>query len=103
GIRVVIVEPGFIAPGMKHGDDHRGDPAYQELWDQWSGTDTALNAEGRPGPELVARAIADAVEQPDTPLRVPVGADAELVFSTRAAMGDAEFEATMRAALGWTW
>ena len=24
GIRVVIIEPGYIAPGMKHEDDHRG-------------------------------------------------------------------------------
>ena len=58
---------------------------------------------GRPGPDLVARAIADAIEQPDTPLRVPVGADAELIFATRDAMGDAEFEATMRATIGLTW
>jgi NAD(P)-dependent dehydrogenase (short-subunit alcohol dehydrogenase family) len=103
GIRVVIIEPGFVAPGMKHGDEHTGDPAYRQLRDEWSGTDTVLNVDGRPGPELVARAIADAVEQPDTPLRVPVGADAEMIFATRAAMGDAEFEATMRATIGLTW
>jgi NAD(P)-dependent dehydrogenase (short-subunit alcohol dehydrogenase family) len=104
GIRVVIVEPGFIAPGMKHvGDEHTGPPEYRQLWDEWSDTDTTLNEGGRPGPELAARAIADAIEQPDTPLRVAVGADAELIFATRAAMGDAEFEATMRATLGLTW
>jgi NAD(P)-dependent dehydrogenase (short-subunit alcohol dehydrogenase family) len=103
GIRVVIIEPGFIAPGMKHGDDHTGPPVYQQLWDEWSGTDATLNEGGRPGPELVARAIADAIEQPDTPLRVPVGADAEMIFATRDALGDAEFEATMRATIGLTW
>jgi NAD(P)-dependent dehydrogenase (short-subunit alcohol dehydrogenase family) len=104
GIRVVIIEPGFIAPGMKHGDDHVGDPVYQQLWDEWSGTDAVLNGPaGRPGPELVAGAIADAIEQPDTALRVPVGADAEMIFATRAAMGDAEFEAAMRATIGLTW
>ena len=66
GIRVVIVEPGFIAPGMKHGDDHTGPPEYRQLWDEWSGTDTVLNGpDGRPGSELVAAAIADAIEQPD--------------------------------------
>ena len=31
-----------------------------------------------------------------TPLRVAVGDDADLVLNARAAMGDAEFEATMR-------
>ena len=104
GIRVVIIEPGFIAPGMKQGDDDAGPPVYQPLWDEWSGTDTVLNGpDGRPGPELVARAIADAIEQPDTPLRVPVGADAEMIFATRAAMGDDDFEAAMRATIGLTW
>ena len=28
GIRVVIVEPGYIAPGMKHEDDHEGPEIY---------------------------------------------------------------------------
>jgi NAD(P)-dependent dehydrogenase (short-subunit alcohol dehydrogenase family) len=103
GIRVVIVEPGFIAPGMKHGDDHAGPPEYRQLWDEWSGTDATLNADGRPGSDLVARAIADAIEQPDTPLRVAVGADAEMIFATRDAMSDADFEAAMRATIGLTW
>jgi NAD(P)-dependent dehydrogenase (short-subunit alcohol dehydrogenase family) len=103
GIRVVIVEPGYIAPGMKHGDDHVGPAVYQQLWDEWTGTDAVLNTGGRPGPDLVARAIADAIEQPATPLRVPVGADAELIFATRDALDDADFEAAMRATIGLTW
>jgi NAD(P)-dependent dehydrogenase (short-subunit alcohol dehydrogenase family) len=28
GIRVVIIEPGYIAPGMKHTADHRGPEVY---------------------------------------------------------------------------
>ncbi|MGZ4794483.1 MAG: SDR family oxidoreductase [Acidimicrobiia bacterium] len=104
GIRVVVIEPGYIAPGMKRGDDHRGDGAYDDLWEQWTGTDAKLNGpDGRPGPELVARAIADGIEQPDTPLRVPVGGDAELILATRSRMGDADFEATMRSTLDFTW
>jgi NAD(P)-dependent dehydrogenase (short-subunit alcohol dehydrogenase family) len=103
GIRIVIIEPGYIAPGMKHGADHSGPAEYQQLWDEWSGTDGTLNQAGRPGSDLVARAIADAIEQPETPLRVPVGADAELIFATRDALGDAEFEAAMRATIGLTW
>lgn len=103
GIRTVIIQPGYIAPGMKDHGEVAGPNEYEPLRDQWSGTDAKLNADGRPGPELVARAVADAIEQPTTPLRVPVGADAELVLATRAAQSDAEFEATMRAALGFTW
>ena len=83
-MRVVIVEPGYIAPGMRnavrHGED--GSP-YEELRRQWSGADdTLVGPAGRPGPELVGRAIADAIDDPSTPLRVPVGADAELVLAT---------------------
>ena len=58
---------------------------------------------GRPGPELVARAILGAVEDPGTPLRVPVGDDADMVLGARSALGDAEFEAAMREVLGATW
>ena len=104
GIRIVIIEPGYIAPGMKHGDDHRGPDAYDELWMQWTGTDSKLTGpDGRPGPELVARAIADAIADTTTSFRVPVGADAEMVLATRAHLGDAEFEAAMRTTIGMSW
>jgi NAD(P)-dependent dehydrogenase (short-subunit alcohol dehydrogenase family) len=103
GIRMVVIEPGYIAPGMKPGEDHRGAAVYDDLWEQWTGTDARLNAGGRPGPELVAEAIATAIEDDDTPLRLPVGADAELILATRAAMSDADFEATMLSTLDFTW
>jgi NAD(P)-dependent dehydrogenase (short-subunit alcohol dehydrogenase family) len=104
GIRVVIVEPGYIAPGMKHSDDHLGPDAYQGLRDQWAGTDRVLTGPaGRPGPELVGRAIADAIEDPGTPLRVEVGDDAKMVLGLRRQLDDQAFEATMRQYLGLTW
>jgi len=40
---------------------------------------------------------------PSTPLRVEVGKDAALVLQLRRTLGDTEFEATMREALGLTW
>jgi NAD(P)-dependent dehydrogenase (short-subunit alcohol dehydrogenase family) len=104
GIRVVIIEPGYIAPGMKHDDDHAGPPVYADLHAQWGGTATTLTGPGgRPGPELVGMAVADALEDPATPLRVEVGDDAAMVLQLRRTLGDAEFEATMREALGLTW
>jgi NAD(P)-dependent dehydrogenase (short-subunit alcohol dehydrogenase family) len=104
GIRVVIIEPGYIAPGMKHDDDHPGPAIYADLQAQWSATVATLTGpEGRPGPELVGTAVADALEDPATPLRVEVGRDAATVLQLRRALGDAEFEATMRDALGLTW
>ncbi len=105
GIRVVVIEPGYIAPGMKHdGADHAGPDAYAELHAQWNGTDSTLvGPEGRPGPETVAVAVAGAIEEPDTPFRVEVGADATMVLELRRNLRDPEFEATMRSALGLTW
>ena len=103
GIRTHIVEPGFIAPGMKDAGELPRPAAYQGLYDQWEGADDTLNAEGRPGPEVVGRAIVDILGDPDSPLRIPVGADAELILGTRAQLGDAEFEAVMRATMGLTW
>ena len=104
GIRIVLIEPGYIAPGMKAADAHPGAAAYDELRRQWDGTDATLTGPaGRPGPELVANAIADAIENADTPMRVRVGADAEMVLSVRSQLDDASFEATMRQTLGLTW
>jgi NAD(P)-dependent dehydrogenase (short-subunit alcohol dehydrogenase family) len=104
GIRVVIVEPGYTGAGMKPVDDHRGDPAYAELWEQWEGTDSKVTGEaGRARPEEVAQAIRAAIEDPSTPLRVPVGADSALVLAARDSMDDVEFERVMRQVTGMTW
>jgi NAD(P)-dependent dehydrogenase (short-subunit alcohol dehydrogenase family) len=104
GIRVVIIEPGYIAPGMKHSANYTGPDVYRGLHEQWGGTAETLSGPGgRPGPELVGRAVADAIEDPSTPLRVEVGDDAAMVLALRRSQSDAEFEATMRKALGLTW
>jgi NAD(P)-dependent dehydrogenase (short-subunit alcohol dehydrogenase family) len=107
GIRVVIIEPGYIAPGMKAAGDLAelaGDDAYRQLWEEWEGSDDKLiGAGGRPGPEVVAKAIRAAIEDPSTPLRVPVGEDAVTVLGARGALDDAAFEAAMRQTLGMTW
>jgi len=104
GIRVVIVQPGYIAPGMKASPRHDGPAVYADLWNQWLGTDAKMTGpSGRPGPELVGVAIAEAIEDPATPLRVPVGADAEMVLGARQHFDDAKFEADMRKTLDLQW
>jgi NAD(P)-dependent dehydrogenase (short-subunit alcohol dehydrogenase family) len=103
GIRVVIIEPGYVAPGMKHGEDTPGPDSYDELRRQWDANVTALAPGGRTAPEVVARAVADAIEQPATPLRVVVGGDAEMVLAARRQLDDDEFEAAMRELLGLSW
>lgn len=104
GIRVVIVEPGYIAPGMKSLQPHDGPSVYDGLRLEWEGTDSKLNGPGgRPGPELVAGEIANAIENPETPLRVPVGSDARSVLELRDSMNDADFESMMRDVLELRW
>jgi len=104
GIRVVIIQPGYIAPGMKDSPRHDGPAEYAGLWEQWTGTDTKITGPtGRPGPELVGVAIADAIENAATPLRVPVGSDAEMVLGARQHFDDAAFEAAMRKTLDLQW
>ena len=104
GIRVVIVQPGYIAPGMKASPRHDGPAEYRDLWNQWLGTDAKMTGpSGRPGPELVGIAIADAIENPETPLRLPVGADAEMVLGARQHFDDTKFEAAMRKTLDLQW
>ncbi|HEX3946889.1 MAG TPA: SDR family NAD(P)-dependent oxidoreductase [Acidimicrobiales bacterium] len=104
GIRVVVVEPGYVAPGMKGGEPHLGPAVYDELRAQWADTaDKVTGPGGRPGPESVATAVADAIEDPATPIRVEVGDDAKTVLATRRSLDDEAFEAAMRAVLGMTW
>lgn len=106
GIRVVLIEPGAIDTNFgtnrhEHGEDV---PPYDELRRQWERADSVLSGGKQPpGPELVATAIADAIDDPTTPLRVPVGDDAEMVIGARASMDDATFEAAMRQTLQVDW
>ena len=102
GIRSVLIEPGTIAPGMKAREPHKGPAEYAGLWEQWDGADTKMT-EGRTGPEVVALAIASAIEDPATPLRVPVGQDAEMILGLRRSLHDQAFEDAMRKAVGLTW
>jgi NAD(P)-dependent dehydrogenase (short-subunit alcohol dehydrogenase family) len=104
GIRSVLIEPGNIAPGMKASEPHKGPDDYAGLWEQWAGAHTKMTGpSSRPGPEVVALAIADAIEDPATPLRVPVGRDAEMILSLRRSLDDRAFEEAMRKAVGLTW
>jgi NAD(P)-dependent dehydrogenase (short-subunit alcohol dehydrogenase family) len=105
GIRIVIIEPGYIESKMAENAVNYGshEPPWDELENMWVGGRNKLGANARPGPDIVAVAIADAIEQPETPLRVPVGEDADLVLSARSSMNDADFEAAMRSVLNLDW
>jgi NAD(P)-dependent dehydrogenase (short-subunit alcohol dehydrogenase family) len=104
GIRVVLIEPGYIAPGMKDGPQWGIDAPYDDLADQWWGADAKLlGGGGRPPPEVVGETIWESIMTTNPRLRWPVGADAELVLATRAQLDDAAFEDAMRSTLDFTW
>ena len=104
GIRVVIIEPGYIAPGMKDSPRWGIEKPYDELAAQWWGADAKLLGDGgRPGPEIVGEAIWQALTAEPPRLRWPVGADADLILDTRAQLDDESFEGAMRSTLGLTW
>lgn len=104
GIRSVLIEPGNIAPGMKASEPHKGPADYAGLWEQWAGAHARMaGPSGRSGPEIVASAIVRAIEDPATPLRVPVGQDAEMILGMRRSLDDQAFEDAMRKAVGLSW
>ena len=104
GIRIHLIEPGrfptdfvdnIVRPDGWEGSDHEARAlSFREAL-------TALDADGPQDPQLVVDAIVRAALDPSTPLRTLVGADAELIDATKAAMTFEEFEATMRASLNW--
>jgi NAD(P)-dependent dehydrogenase (short-subunit alcohol dehydrogenase family) len=106
GVKVLVVEPGSIE--TRFGDnliDHRGRSGpYAELASMWAGAMGRLGGGGQaPGPELVATKICDALETEVRPLRLPVGADAELIASSRQGTSYDDFEAAMRQVLQLDW
>jgi NAD(P)-dependent dehydrogenase (short-subunit alcohol dehydrogenase family) len=106
GVRVLIIEPGSIQTSFGTNlVDHRWeDGPYRPLADQWTSASEVLSGGGEaPGPELVATAIADALQNDAAPLRLPVGSDAALVASARGGTPYAEFESLMRATLKIDW
>lgn len=103
GVRVVIIQPGFISPSMKVRGTPAVAPAYEELERQLAELSSRMREGARPGPELVASAIAEAIENDKGPLRRRVGDDAELILSARGSLKDDEFETAMRQVVGLTW
>ena len=83
GVRVVIIEPGFISPSMKAHHSPAAPGAYEELESQLARLAGTMRTETTPGPQVVAEAVADAIEKPEGALRRRVGDDADLILSAR--------------------
>ncbi len=105
GIRTIVIEPGFFKTNLSesHHDFGVDAPPYDELDEIMGKLEAELGRAAAPGPEVVATAIADAIESPGSAWRVPVGTDAEMVLGARAALDDAAFEKAMREVLKLEW
>jgi NAD(P)-dependent dehydrogenase (short-subunit alcohol dehydrogenase family) len=82
GIKVAIVEPGAVSTdgagraSVFLGEDDPYAPLYEAVG--------VLRGASEPvTPEEVAAVVADTIEQPDPPLRVPAGAPAEQILKAR--------------------
>jgi len=105
GIRTIVIEPGYFRTNISqsHLDYGVDAPPYDELAAATEMIEARLGRGEAPGPEVVATAIADALEATTGPWRVPVGTDAEMVLGARATMDDDTFERTMREVLELDW
>lgn len=106
GIRVFVIEPGRIETSFGANVlDHRAEPGpYEELGPLWAqAMETLGGGQVAPGPELVATAIAGAIESDGAQLRWPVGQDAELIAAARTGSDYDEFVAGMRTVLNLDW
>lgn len=102
GIKVKIVEPGFIATdfGGRSFDFQAGDvaayqPIINALMKQWQNPDNTVSP-----PSLVAEAIFNAVTDGTNQLRYRAGEDANYLLDTRKKMTDTEFFEMMNKQLG---
>jgi NADP-dependent 3-hydroxy acid dehydrogenase YdfG len=106
GIRTIVIEPGYFTTNLSESRRDYGvdAPPYDELALRMQKLSEQLGRGAAPGPEVVATAIADALEAPPgSTWRVPVGEDAVMVLGARAAMDDDTFEKTMREVLNLDW
>lgn len=102
GVKVKIVEPGFIATdfGSRSFDFQAGNVAeYQPiigaLMKQWQNPSNTVSP-----PSLVAEVIFNAVTDGTNKLRYRAGSDAEFLLDTRKKMTDTEFFEMMNKQLG---
>jgi NAD(P)-dependent dehydrogenase (short-subunit alcohol dehydrogenase family) len=102
GIRVVILEPGFVATQISANARRYGEnsPDYAALRKRLAENAARQVGGSLPGPKAVATAVADAIEATSTPLRIPVGDDARTLLNARTELDDAGFEQWLRELLG---
>ena len=107
GIRVHVLEPGQFdtdLPGNTVTAAAFTDGA-EPYWSVAEGLEDKVHGlvpgGERSDPAAVAIAIADAIEDPATPLRLPIGGDTDLILGARSGSSFEEYERTMRTFLDY--
>jgi NAD(P)-dependent dehydrogenase (short-subunit alcohol dehydrogenase family) len=95
GIRILVVQLGGVATGMYERQERYVSAAYGHLERAQQDAFEGIRAHGA-SPEQVARAIADAIGDAASPLRVPIGQDAAPMLAERARLSDAAWLARVR-------
>ena len=105
GVRVRVVEPGQFATQLGAKSVHAAamtpDTPELDRFQRFRAAQRRL-VNGEPAdPQIVAAAIYLAATEEPGQLRHLVGADAELIVSTKSSMSFEDFDATMRTVLDW--
>lgn len=95
GIRVLVLQLGSVATDMYESQPRYVSPPYAEM-DRTQQAGFAAHQSRRATPEQAAATIADAIEAPASPLRVPVGQDAAWMLAERARLDDTAWSARVR-------
>jgi NAD(P)-dependent dehydrogenase (short-subunit alcohol dehydrogenase family) len=95
GIRVLVVQLGGVATGMYQNQQRYISAAYDHLHRAQQDAFQDVRAQGA-SPEQAARAIADAIDDTSSPLRVPIGNDATWILAERARLDDTAWIARVR-------
>jgi NAD(P)-dependent dehydrogenase (short-subunit alcohol dehydrogenase family) len=95
GLRVLVVQLGGVATGMYQNQKRYVSSAYAHLHRAQQESLAGAQAHGV-SPEQAARAIADAIADESSPLRVPVGNDAAWILAERTRLDDTAWIARVR-------
>jgi short-subunit dehydrogenase len=91
GIRVLVMQLGGVDTGMYQRQARYASPAYAHL--ERAQQDAAEEYRAPTTAEQAARAIADVITDPSSPLRVPIGQDAAWLLAERARLDDTAWAA----------
>lgn len=93
GIKVILIEAGAIKTDLPIKQKHFSLPDYLPLDEQIKiRFEKYLKEDRRTPPDTMAKIIVDAIENPDTGLKVAAGKDAEYMIAMHSKLSDTEWQ-----------